>query len=377
MPNRSINRLCLIGVSFAGAALLMWGCRARPQPQETKPVAAAPAPVPLPSPSPPPPPPPPPPFRHVVFPTDQQGLLDTNRAGVFQPTAAGNPESPLFGTVRMANRGRRVLPSFHEGIDIAPTQRDRHGLPLDAVHAVAAGSVGYISRAPGNSNYGIYVVLLHPDPVGPIYTLYAHLAQVAGGLQPGQPVQASQIIGTMGHTPPAIIPRERAHTHFEIGVIANAGFDRWFRSQRLKPDHGIYNGWNLLGTDPLAFFRHQRDIPDFDFGKHLARIPHAFEILVVSALPLDYFHRYPSLWTTPQFHGGGLVITCSENGVPLAGRQATDAEMQALGKAKTAVLSVDEKVLGHNGCRLIVRSGSAWKLGEAGQRWMRILTYAP
>jgi hypothetical protein len=44
-----------------------------------------------------------------------------------QPTVSGDPESGTFGCVR--SHGAQ----FHEGIDIKPVQRDRHGEPTDAV----------------------------------------------------------------------------------------------------------------------------------------------------------------------------------------------------------------------------------------------------
>ena len=131
--------------------------------------------------SPPPPPPPPPPllWSKLVFPTQQQGLLEEGREDVFQPTAAGTRESALYGSVRTVNRGGRLLASFHEGIDIAPVRRDRRGRPLDDVLAVAEGKVAYVNKVAGNSTYGKYAVVEHDDPMGPVYTLYAHLASVA------------------------------------------------------------------------------------------------------------------------------------------------------------------------------------------------------
>jgi peptidoglycan LD-endopeptidase LytH len=319
--------------------------------------------------------PPPSAFRHVVFPTDQADLLQPDKPGVVQPTAAGKPESALYGSVRMVNRGRHLMTSFHEGVDIAPTQRDRRGHPLDAAHAIADGRVAHINRIPGNSNYGNYVVLLHADPLGEVYTLYAHLAAIAPGLAAGQPVQAGTVLGAMGNTPVNIIPVDRSHLHFEIGMVNNMRFDAWFHAQKLKPDHGNFNGWNLLAVDPLAFFRAQRQAKEFEFRSYLQEVPKAFEILVPCRGQIDYFRRYAALWQSPPFLGGEMVIACSENGVPLAGRQARDGEAPPRGKARAVVLSVDEKGLGRNGCHLITRDSRGWRLTVNGERWLQILTY--
>ncbi|MEI6807908.1 MAG: M23 family metallopeptidase, partial [bacterium] len=228
-------------------------------------------------------PPPPPPvsvFHTMVYPTPQTNLLAAGNMGFLQPTASGRPESGGYGSVRPGK--------FHEGIDIAATKRGRAGRPLDPVKAVARGMVGHINRIAGNSNYGIYIVLVHDDKMGEVYTLYAHLSEVAPGLSVGQQIEAETVLGTMGNTPVSIIPTQRAHLHFEIGLIANSRFREWFLGRRLKPDHGTYNGWNLMAIDPLAVFaRHQSD-SDFSFRDHLRTIPLAFEMVVATSRQLDF-----------------------------------------------------------------------------------------
>lgn len=359
--SRRVVGLLAGAVFLLGVGIALWVHRSQP------PTAMIPFEI-------PPQPPPPPPFAHLVLPTDQQGLLEGD-PGVLQPTASGNPESAMYGSVRTARNGHALVPSFHEGIDIAPTRRDRHGQPLDNVYAVAAGSVAYVNRHPGNSDYGRYVVLVHPDPLGEVYSLYAHLADITPHLQTGQAIEAGAILGRMGHTPTSIIPVARAHLHFEIGLINNARFDEWFRRQRLKPDHGRYNGWNLLAINPLEFLKQQRAHPALTMRDHLAAVPRAFELVLVVPRQLDFFQRYPGLWQPPAYEGRGMVIACSENGVPLEGRNASATELERLGTGKVAVLQVNEAALGRNGTRLVVRDRGHWRLGRNGERWLEILTY--
>ena len=295
------------------------------------------------------------PWKYFVFPTVQTRLLEGMTDNIFQPTASGNPDSGLYGSVRTVKNGKGLMSSFHEGIDIAATQRDRRGRPMDVVHAVADGVVGYVNRIGGNSNYGIYVVLLHNDPVGEVYTLYAHLAEVPKTLRAGQNVSAGETIGLMGNTSSAGIPMSRAHLHFEIGLINNQRFASWHRAHKLKPDHGNFHGRNFLGVDPLKFIASRQQNPDLDFRSHLAALPPAFEMVVAAPKQPDFFHRYPSLWSGPEFDGSPIVFSCSENGLPLGGRRSTVAEQQALGKQKCVVLKADEAVLGRNGCHLITK----------------------
>ncbi len=316
-----------------------------------------------------------PPWKGMVFPTDRTNLLSEDDLAGFQPTASGNPESGLYGSVRTANYGNALASSFHEGIDIAAMKRDRAGRPLDSVHAAADGMVGYINKYPGNSNYGIYVVLLHRDPVGWVYTLYAHLAEPARGLRIGQAVTAGTVIGRMGNTSSTGIPMERAHLHFEIGLIDNSRFAAWFRAQHLKPDHGNFNGQNFFGVNPRQFLQHQRQEPELSFLSHLAGIQPGFELLLNTSRPIDFFQKHPKLWEGPAQPSGAVFLACSESGLPLRGRPATGEEMEKLGRQKTMVWKVDEEVIGRNGCHLIARSPQGWELAPRGEKWLEVLTY--
>ncbi len=315
------------------------------------------------------------PGLEYTFPTDQQNLLDTESIEVYQPTASGRAESALYGSVRTASTGGRILPSFHEGLDIAAMRRDRRGRPLDEVYAAADGRIAYINRIAGNSTYGIYVVLTHDDPVGEIFTLYAHLAKVESHWRAGQSINRGDVLGVMGNTASSGIPMVRAHLHFEIGMINNRRFDRWYRGQKLIPDHGNYHGHNLTGIDPSVVFRRHEESLHFNMREYLRGLPPAFTLLFRAGRPLDYFARYPALWADGPFEGEGIVMTVSEGGVPLSGRNARPEELEALGRHKTAVLRVDEEILGRNGLRLIVRRQNEWQLGRNGERWLEILTY--
>lgn len=315
-------------------------------------------------------------WEKLAFPTDQQKLLDQGATGVFQPTAAGSVESALFGSVRTAQKGKRLQSSFHEGVDIAALQRDRHGRPLDKVYAIAPGKITYFSKTAGNSNYGRYVVIAHTDQMGDVYSIYAHLTQVDPRLVVGQSVEPGTILGVMGNSSSSAIPIARAHLHLELGLMLNSRFAAWFRSQKLKPDHGNYHGWNVLAVDPIAFFRQQRTNPQLSFEDYLATIKPAFDVLLASKRLPDFFQRYEGLWSGAEFNGKAIVVSCSENGVPLQGRNASDEESQSLnGKRQAKVLRVDEKVLGRNGYHLIARRGSSWELAENGKRWLTLLLY--
>ncbi len=309
------------------------------------------------------------------FPTAQTNLAIGEDETVFMPTASGRVQSALYGSVRTQNSDGRILPSFHEGIDIAPQRRDRRGRALDPVLAVADGTVVYANRVIGHSNYGRYVVLEHVDPVGVIYTLYAHLNSISDKVRENGRVERGDELGLMGNTPASSIPVARSHLHFEIGMIQNRRFEAWARAQKMDNRHGRYHGWNLTGVDPLALYPDPEPLRSFSMTTYLAQLPVAFELLIRQRRPLDYFVRYPALW-----HGGGepsgdLVLAVSEGGVVTHGRPASAKDLAQSGGRQTAVLFADSAVLGRNGLRLVVERGGRWELGRGGQRWLDILTH--
>lgn len=95
-------------------------------------------------------------------------------------------------------------PHFHTGLDIAA--------PLDTpVHAAAAGVVVLATSSVDTTGhlagYGNYVVISHGSG---FLTLYGHLDRLL--VNPGQQVQAGQVIGLLGSTGWSTGP----HVHFEI-----------------------------------------------------------------------------------------------------------------------------------------------------------------
>lgn len=310
-----------------------------------------------------------------IFPTSQTGYLENSSSPVYMPTGSGRPESAHYGSVRTSQQGKYILPSFHEGIDIAPVARDRNQQPVDQIMAAADGRVLYVNRIAGNSNYGRYIVLGHDDPVGEIYTLYAHLGETESRLKPGVNVKQGDVIGRMGNSSSTGLPLVRAHLHFEVGMINNLLFHGWYKRQKLKPDHGNFHGHNLTGIQPLDVFRWQERHGPFNMKAYLTELTPAFTVVVRSSRVPDYFRRYPSLWSDGEITEGAIVLNVSEGGVPQSGRPATAEEKRRLGIKKSIVLAVNEDVLGRNGLRMVTKKQGQWILGKNGERWLDILLH--
>ena len=366
---------------FRWLALRPGGCQAVPA---AAPSAAEESPVPGEL-----PPPPPPVWQRLVPPSPQQNLLTPDIPGVLQPTGSGRLESAKFGSTRTAQRNGRTFPAFHEGVDIAPTARDRKGIPTDPVYAVMEGRVAFVNAVAGNSTYGKYIILEHPDPSlgmlaqrdnsrvpATFYTLYAHLADIRFGIRPGHPVAPGDAIATIGHTsstqPP--IPLERSHLHWEIGVLLNSRFEIKGRAEKIKPDFGNYNGGNLFAFNPLDFYAaHARD-PGLTMASFLESVPPACEVVLRGKYP-DYFRRFPALWKGAAYDGSPIRLTLSESGAPLSGRNANAAEIALLGNQRQAVVKAYPEVLGRNGRAYITQIGTKWQFTDKGRQWADILFY--
>jgi murein DD-endopeptidase MepM/ murein hydrolase activator NlpD len=272
-----------------------------------------------------------------------------------QPTVSGDPDSGLFGCVRTGGS------QFHEGLDIRPIERrDARGEPTDRVTAAMDGIVRHVNSSPGNSAYGRYIVLEHPGLTPAVYTLYAHLARVEPGVRPGTAVKRGEVIATMGRSAGGYaIPRDRAHLHFEIGlVMTTQTFADWYAWKKFGSpnEHGAYNGMNLMGIDPLDFLREWRLGRVDNFQQYLDRLRPVVRVRVATTRTPDFITRYPSLLRKPP---GGFVagweVECNATGIPFAWTPLTAAELGAQRSGTAQVVWADAALLRGTRCKSLVK----------------------
>ena len=248
----------------------------------------------------------------VVWPTTLDLTGVRSAQDYLQPTVSGRLESATFGMVR--EEGLR----FHEGVDIRPGRRDAAGEALDLIRAAMDGQVAYVNPHV-NGSYGKYVVLVHPAAELPIYSLYAHLATVDPGVRLGAFVRRGLTLGRMGRTSADATPitPDRAHLHFEVGLILSTGFNQWYAAQpenRRSPNlHGLFNGQNLIGMDPLPLLG-QRSV---DVLALLRSQRTALTVLLRSAKTPDFVARYPALVRGERNQAAGWYVEFSWQGMPL------------------------------------------------------------
>lgn len=232
-------------------------------------------------------------WANLQWPTESKAFAEGKDPTEFlQPTAAGTPMSGAFGDVR--NNGYR----FHEGIDIKPVRRDRKGEALDDIYCAMDGKVRVLNRIAGNSGYGRYVVVEHPQLDVGVYTLYAHMAELDPKIAVGADIKAGDRIGKMGRSASYSIGRPQAHLHFEIGLKLSDNFNKWYASKKYKEKNlfGNFNGMNLMGFDPLAFFNDARAGKiSGGLASYIMSIPTAYVVRVYTRATPDFVRDYPLL----------------------------------------------------------------------------------
>ena len=299
-----------------------------------------------------------------------------NEARFYAPTPGRDWISGTYGCVRSEGW------QFHEGIDILRVNTDRRGEPADAIRVAADGVVSYVNNSSGKSNYGKYVVVRHRVEGISVYSLYAHLHTITKGLKRGTVMRGGQTIGLMGRTSNTRSPiaRYRAHLHFEIALVLNDRFDRWYKSAYKGGvnDHGIWNGRNLLGLDPTAILRKQQiEGQRFSLLDHIRYGKEMFRVLVPKK---DFFYaRFyrPLVRRNPIAEREGIdgyEIVFDFAGVPcqLVPRSKTEVQFSS----GPTLFSVDSVYARQRKCRkLIQQAGGKWQLTRSGRQMIDILTY--
>lgn len=284
-------------------------------------------------------------------------------------------EGGQFGFVRGPQRTPQgvVFATLHEGVDIQPLQRDPSGNPLDDVLASAAGQVVHVSKEAGASNYGRYIVVEHKIEGCPIYTLYAHLASTA--VTPGQMVRQGEVLGRLGFSG-AGIDRQRAHVHFEIGILLSKNFESWYaaHSSGDPNKHGLFNGMNLSGMDPSVILLAAAKDPGVQLTKHLAGLEPVFKITIPNSPDISLLRDYP--WLVPPGEIASppaWTISFSGTGFPVhavASQKTLTAPEVAWVKDSPSSYALATR-------RLIGGPAGSPRLTESGQRFVSLLTAPP
>jgi hypothetical protein len=145
-----------------------------------------------------------------------------------------------------------------------------------------------------------------------------------------------------------MIPVERAHLHFEIGVMVTQKFQAWYDWKKFgsRNEHGAWNGMNLLGIDPLAFYNEWRAGNLATVHDFFARMETAVRLRLATFRTPDYVTRYPSLLTKPLPAGlvAGWEVRFNWTGVPFAWTPLTSAEVAGLPAGQPRLVEVNAEL---------------------------------
>lgn len=314
---------------------------------------------------------------HFQLPTANRAIFEKGGdERFFVGTVGRSWESGTFGSVR--SEGHQL----HEGLDIRALQRDKRGEATDPILASADGTVAYINRKAGLSNFGIYLILRHQVDGLEVYTTYSHLKEVRADLQTGHAVKAGETIGIMGRTANTSegISKDRAHLHFEINLLLNERFAEWHRKHQpgLRNDHGDWNGRNLLGLDPRAILLAQQAEGDrFNLVQFIKRQPELCRVQVRST-NFPWLRRYPQLIVknpAAEKHGiAGYELVLNFVGIPCQVIPRSADELRS--RAPVQLISVNPAEQARNpSCKLVSKRGDKWQLAPNGERLLSLLTY--
>jgi murein DD-endopeptidase MepM/ murein hydrolase activator NlpD len=313
-----------------------------------------------------------------LLPTANRALLEPGGEEKYFVGTVGKPwPSGTFGCVRSDGY------QLHEGLDIRCIQRDKRGDPLDPVLATADGTVAYINKRAGLSNYGNYLILRHVIEGVEVYSLYAHLSEIRADLRHGLAVKAREAVATMGRSTNTRegISRERAHLHFELDLVINERFPEWYRKTYpgQRNDHGGWNGQNLVGLDPRVILTEAHKAGGkFSLVEHLRQQTELCRVFVRDT-NFSWLKRYPALVkanpTATKEGIAGYEIALNYCGLPyeLIPRAASEVKS----KSKVVLLSVNASEQQKHPCRKLVTRDKRgqWQLSNAGQHLMSLLVY--
>jgi murein DD-endopeptidase MepM/ murein hydrolase activator NlpD len=278
-----------------------------------------------------------------------------------------------YGFTRNQQRvgGGIVLTKFHEGIDIKPLRRDAAGEPLDEVRAIEAGRVVHTSNDAKDSNYGKLAIIEHDVEGTPVYSIYAHLAEV--DVRPGQSVAQGDRIGRLGYTGAGINQR-RAHLHLEIALLWHDQFESWHALNFPTPNkHGVYNGINLMGLDVAQYYLQRRKNPSLTLPQFVRRKEPFFRVRIPDSPHFQLPRRYPWLVDGDASGARSWLVSFTAPGFPVSiepsPEPADTARVEWIAPAKLPYAKVTR--------RLVEGSRGRPLLGESGKKLLDLLTWDP
>jgi hypothetical protein len=159
------------------------------------------------------------------------------------------------------------------------------------------------------------------------------------------------------------IPKDRAHLHFEIGLVATRDFSSWYLWKKFGSpnEHGPYNGMNLLGIDANDFLREWRSGKVDNFQEYFDRMRAVVRVRVATSRVPDFITRYPALLRRPLPAGpvAGWEIECNATGLPFAWTPLGPTDVMAMRPNIAQIVSVEAAALRAYRCKSLAKPRGA------------------
>ena len=264
--------------------------------------------------------------------------------------------------------GFKTFRRVHEGIDVRPTGRDAEGNAVDTVRAVDAGRVAHVNTGP--SSYGNYVVVEHTWSGSPVYSLYAHLAEVYAA--EGDVLGRGGPLGKMGFTGRGL-GRSRSHVHLEIALLLNEHFDLWFDPYVGTANaQGLFFGTNLAGVPPAELYRALARDPDLTFAEFVRGLDEGYVVDLPGGRPLDLLARYPWLGPEAAADPAGVPawrVAFTQEGVPIRVEVADDPVERATVEGVSLGIWLGDRSTN----RMLQRRGVSYEPARRGYSYFALL----
>ena len=127
----------------------------------------------------------------------------------------------------------------------------------------------------------------------------------------------------MGNTSSFGIPISRSHLHFEIGLRLSENFQVWYDRKNFNTSnqHGNFNGYNLVGTDPLKFFKFHQTGNMKNPLDYFNQLNETVRVRIKSKSPPSILEINPSLNRTRisrEFIVRSWICSFGPHGIPLS-----------------------------------------------------------
>lgn len=157
-------------------------------------------------------------------------------------------------------------------------------------------------------------------------------------------------------------------------MLLSRNFQGWYDAfQGSNPNmHGLFNGMNLVGTDPAAVLLAASKNPGFSLARHIALLEPFFKLTVPNTPGMSLIRDYP--WLVPdgeEANPAAWTISFTRTGVPVR----IEASATRVSEARVVWVKESSMAYSHATRGLIGGPAGQPRLTDSGMRFAKLLTW--